>query len=134
MWQIYNEVDYCLYAGYGTKSEKGKMEYSILEPFFYGIPLIVEKDVIQHFKYEEYGINREDFKKSVILLNEENLDSIVNGTFDPTPYVQNARKIVEDFLPKKIIPRLQKALDYFKSDEEREKENFLFPFYESANC
>jgi hypothetical protein len=113
MWHIYNGQDYCLYGGYTTKSEKGKMEYSMLEPFYYGIPLIVEKDVIQHFRYEEYGISREDFMRSVIPLTEENLDSIINKTFDWKPYADNAKKIVNDFLPEATKARLAIGLNGF---------------------
>ena len=112
-YQIYENQDYCLYAGYTTKSEKGKMEYSMLEPFYYGIPLIVEKDVIHHFRYDEYGISKEDFLKSVIPLTEENLDSIINKTFDWKPYVDNAKSIVKDFLPSAIKERLKIGLEGF---------------------
>lgn len=112
-YQIYNEQDYCLYAGYTTKSEKGKMEYSMLEPFFYGIPLIVEKDVIQHFRYEEYGITKEEFLNCVIPLTEENLDSIINRTFDWTKYTENAKKIVTNFLPEATKSRLALGLAGF---------------------
>lgn len=126
MWEIYNGIDYCLYAGYGTKSEKGKMEYSMLEPFFYGIPLIVEKDVIMHFKYEEYGISKEDFKKSVILLNDENLDSIVKGTFDTKPFIKNAKKIVEDFMPETIKARLTLGFEALDREPKKRKVVELF--------
>jgi hypothetical protein len=127
MWQIYNGIDYCLYGGYTTKSEKGKMEYSMLEPFFYGIPLIVEKEVIQHFRYDEYGISKEDFMKSVIVLTEENLDSIISGQFDPTSYVQNAKKIVDDFLPEAIKARLQIGINaLFEEKKEMKKPVPLF--------
>ena len=122
MWQIYNGQDYCLYGGYTTKSEKGKMEYSMLEPFFYGIPLIVEKDVIQHFRYEEYGISKEEFMKSVIPLTEENLDSIINKTFNWKPYAENAKKIVNDFLPEATKARLAIGLTGFDTKPKPKKE------------
>jgi hypothetical protein len=112
-YQIYNNVDFCLYGGYTTKSEKGKMEYSMLEPFYYGIPLVVEKEVIQYFKYEEYGISREDFLKSVIVLNEENLDKIISNSFDDSSFIVNAKKMVEDFLPESIKRRLEIGLAGF---------------------
>jgi hypothetical protein len=111
--EIYNNIDYCIYGGYTTKSEKGKMEYSMLEPFFYGIPLIVEKEVIQYFKYEEYGISKEDFLKSVIVLTEENLDKIIKGEFDSSSFVKNAKSIVDDFLPESIKRRLEIGLNGF---------------------
>lgn len=127
MWQIYNGIDYCLYAGYTTKSEKGKMEYSILEPFFYGIPLIVEKDVIETFKYEEYGISKEKFLKSVICLNEKNLDLIIEGKFDYKPFVENAKTIVEDFLPNKIKERLELGISaLYKDSKIKNLSNSLF--------
>ena len=111
--QIYEDQDYCLYGGYTTKSEKGKMEYSMLEPFYYGIPLIVEKDVIQHFRYDEYGITKEEFLKCVIPLTEENLDSIINKSFDWEPYAKNAKKLVNNFLPVSIKERLSIGLNGF---------------------
>jgi hypothetical protein len=119
--QVYENQDYCLYTGYGTKSEKGKMEYSMLEPFYYGIPLIVEKEVIQFFRYEEYGISKEDFLKSVILLNEENLDSIIKGEFNWKPYAENAKKIIDQFLPESTKSRLKIGIESFDKPSIQEK-------------
>jgi hypothetical protein len=127
--QIYEGQDYCLYAGYTTKSEKGKMEYSMLEPFFYGIPLIVEKDVIEHFKYEEYGIPRDRFLKSVICLTEDNLDSIISGKFNWKPYAENAREIVEDFLPETIKNRLSIGLSSFEEKPKDVKRKEAVPLF-----
>ena len=85
----------------------------MLEPFYYGIPLIVEKDVIQHFRYDEYGITKEEFLKCVIPLTEENLDSIINKSFDWKPYAKNAKKLVNNFLPVSIKERLSIGLNGF---------------------
>jgi len=128
-YQIYENQDYCLYAGYTTKSEKGKIEYAMLEPFYYGIPLIVEKGVIEDFRYEEYGIPREKFLRSVICLTEDNLESIINGTFDYKPYVKNAQSIVEDFLPDMIKSRLKIGLDFFETSQIENKTKNHIPLF-----
>jgi hypothetical protein len=109
--EIYQDQDYCVYAGYQTKEERGKIEYAILEPIFYGIPLIVHRDVFEHFKYEEYGITEEQLRKSFIELTPENLEMIISSNFDATEYVKNARAILEDFLPKRILDRFQHCID-----------------------
>lgn len=112
--QIYEGQDYCLYGGYTTKSEKGKMEYSMLEPFYYGIPLIVEKEVIESFRFDEYGISREQFMNSVICLTDENIESIINRTFNWKPYAERAKSIVEDFMPNATKARLAIGLQSFE--------------------
>jgi len=104
---IYQDQDYCVYAGYLTREERGKIEYAVLEPIFYGIPLIVHPDVFAYFKYEEYGISEEMLRKSFIELTPENLQAIIDRKFDSSEYVKNARKILEDFLPEKILERFQ---------------------------
>jgi hypothetical protein len=114
--EIYERQNYCLYAGYTTKSEKGKMEYAMLEPFYYGIPLIVEKEVIDSFRFDEYGISREQFLKSVICLTEKNLESIIEGTFDWKSYAENAKSIVEDFMPESTKSRLSIGLSAFDKE------------------
>jgi len=112
-YQIYEGQDYCIYAGYRTSSERGKMEYSMLEAFYYGIPLIVDKVVIEEFKYDEYGISEKDFLESIIPLTEENLQSIIDGTFDPSKHIIKAKSIVNDFLPEMTKQRLTKGLEIF---------------------
>ena len=104
---IYQDQDYCVYAGYLTREERGKIEYAVLEPIFYNIPLIVHPDVFAYFKYEEYGISEEMLRKCFIELTPENLQSIIDRKFDASEYVKNARKILEDFLPDKILERFQ---------------------------
>ena len=106
---IYQDQDYCIYAGYLTREERGKIEYAILEPIFYNIPLIVHPDVFAYFKYEEYGISEEMLRKSFIELTPENIQKIIDREFDATEYVKNAKKILEDFLPEKILERFQKC-------------------------
>ena len=107
---IYQDQDYCVYAGYQTREERGKIEYAILEPIWYNIPLIVHSDVFVHFKYDEYGISEEQLRKSFIELTPENIQLIIDREFDPSEYVKNARKIVEDFLPGKILERFEKCI------------------------
>ena len=104
---VYEKQDYTVYAGYQTKEEKGKLEYVILESIYYDIPIIAHQDVFTYFKYEEYGITPEELKVSFILLSDENLEKILNGNFDASSYVENARKIIRDFLPDKIIERFE---------------------------
>lgn len=105
MSEIYEKQDYCIYAGYQTKEERGKIEYAILEPIWYNIPLIVHPDVFLYFKYDEYGISEEELRKCFIELTPSNITQIIAGEFDPSSYVKNARKIVDDFLPNKILER-----------------------------
>jgi hypothetical protein len=110
MYEIYENQDYCIYAGYQTREERGKIEYAILEPIWYNIPLIVHPDVFVHFKYEEYDISEEDLRKCFIELNTENITKIISGEFDPSEYVKNARKIINDFLPNKILERFDHCI------------------------
>lgn len=110
MSEIYNKQDYCVYAGYLTREERGKIEYAILEPIFYGIPIIAHPDVFKHFKYEEYGITPEQLKNSFIELSAENLRAIINREFDPSSYAENAKRILSDFLPDRISERFSWCL------------------------
>jgi hypothetical protein len=103
--EIYDLQDYCVYAGYQTREERGKIEYAILEPIFYDIPLIVASEVFEHFKYEEYGITEEELRKCFIEMTPENLQKIIDREFDPSEYVKNSKKILEDFLPDRILER-----------------------------
>jgi hypothetical protein len=109
--EIYQDQDYCVYAGYQTREERGKIEYAILEPIWYNIPLIVHSDVFIHFKYDEYGITEEHLRKSFIELTPENIQKIIDGKFDPSEYIKNARRIIEDFLPSKILERFSKCIN-----------------------
>jgi hypothetical protein len=127
--EIYESQDYCLYGGYTTKSEKGKMEYAMLESFYYGIPLIVEKEVIESFRFDEYGISKEQFLKSVICLTESNLDSIINRTFDWKAYAENAKSIVNDFLPEATKSRLAIGLSAFDRKPEEIKKVSAEPLF-----
>ena len=122
--EIYDFQDYCVYAGYQTREEKGKIEYAILEPIWYDIPLIVSSAVFEHFKYEEYGISEEELRKSLIEATPENLQQIIEGEFDSSEYVKNARKIVEDFLPSKILERFQHCVSSPASKGRRKVELF----------
>ena len=109
--EIYENQDYCIYAGYQTREERGKIEYAILEPLWYGIPLIVHPSVFEHFKYEEYGISEERLRKSLIELTPENIEKIIAKEFDPSSYIEEARKIVNDFLPAKILERFDHCIN-----------------------
>ena len=109
--EIYENQDYCIYAGYQTREERGKIEYAILEPIWYDIPLIVHPDVFVHFKYVEYGITEEELRKCFIEMTPENITKIIAGEFDATEYVKNARKIVDDFLPNKILERFDNCIN-----------------------
>lgn len=110
MSEVYDKQDYCVYAGYLTKEERGKIEYAVLEPIWYDIPLIVHPDVFEHFKYEEYGITPEYLRSSFIELTTENLRKIIAREFDPSSYVKNARRILEDFLPARIAERFEHCI------------------------
>jgi glycosyltransferase involved in cell wall biosynthesis len=102
---IYQDQDFCVYAGYLTREERGKIEYAILEPIYYNIPLVVHKDVLSYFRNEEYGISEKELRSSFIELTPENLQKIIDKEFNYESYVKNARKILEDFLPEKILER-----------------------------
>jgi hypothetical protein len=108
--EIYQDQDYCVYAGYQTREERGKIEYAILEPIFYNIPLIVHPDVFLHFKYEEYGISEEDLRAAFIELTPTNIQLIIDRQFDASSYVRNARIILEDFLAPKILERFNHCI------------------------
>jgi len=111
MAEIYENQDYCIYAGYQTREERGKIEYAILEPLWYGIPLIVHPSVFEHFKYEEYGISEEQLRKSLIELTPENIEKIIAKEFDASSYIEEAKKIVNDFLPIKILERFDHCIN-----------------------
>jgi glycosyltransferase involved in cell wall biosynthesis len=135
--EIYEDADFCVYPGNSVKSEKGRVEYSMMESWFYELPLMVSTDIMENFNTDEFQWTNEMVFAGMIPMNEENVKKMVNNSFtneEIQNYINGGKMLLKDFLPEKFIPRLQKALDYFKSDEEREKENFLFPFYESANC
>jgi len=108
--EIYDFQDYCVYAGYQTREERGKIEYAILEPIYYGIPLIVAPDVFEHFKYQEYGITEAELRSCFIEMTHENLEKIISGKFDSTTFVENSRRILEDFLPDKILERFNNCM------------------------
>jgi len=108
--EIYDLQDYCVYAGYQTREERGKIEYAILEPIYYGIPLIVHSSVFEHFKYEEYGITEEQLRRSFIESTPENLQRIIDRKFDPSSYIENAKAILEDFLPDMILQRFNRCI------------------------
>ena len=105
--EVYDNQDYTVYAGYQTQEERGKMEYSILESAYYEIPMLAHKDVFTHFKYKEYDLTEEYLRKSFILLNKENLLKIINKDFDSSEYIKNAKTIVNDFMPEKILERFE---------------------------
>jgi glycosyltransferase involved in cell wall biosynthesis len=114
MYQIYDKQDFCIYAGYTTLCEKGKMEYSILESIYYDIPLICESDVFEHFQYDEYGITREQLRECFIFLNQKNLDDIISGNLDGKPYAKKAKELLlNDFLPDAIKRRIEIGLKAF---------------------
>ena len=103
IWRIYNKV----------RERQNGVCY--VEPFYYGIPLIVEKEVIESFRFDEYGISREQFMNSVICLTDDNLESIINRTFDWKPYAERAKSIVADFMPEATKTRLAIGLQAFES-------------------
>ncbi len=109
--EVYDEQDYTIYAGYQTKQERGKIEYSILETIHYGIPMIAHKDYFDYFMYDEYGITREELKKCFIELTDSNMNKIMTRDFEHSDYVQNSMKILEDFLPEKILERFENCLN-----------------------
>ena len=108
--EVYDKQDYCVYAGYQTREERGKIEYAILEPIWYNIPLIVHPDVFLYFKYEEYSITEAELRKCFIELTPDNIKKIISREFDASSYVENARKIVDDFLPGKILERFEHCI------------------------
>jgi hypothetical protein len=108
--EIYNEQDFCIYAGYQTREERGKIEYAILEPIFYDIPLIVAPEVFEHFKYEEYEIAETELRSCFIEATPDNLQKIIDGKFDFENYTRNAHRILEDFLPHKILERFKTCI------------------------
>lgn len=108
--EIYQGQDYCVYAGYQTREERGKIEYAVLEPIYYNIPLIVHPDVFLHFKYEEYGISEEELRTAFIELTPTNIQLIIDRQFDASSYVRNSRRILEDFLAPKILERFNHCI------------------------
>jgi hypothetical protein len=122
--EVYDSQDYCVYAGYQTREERGKIEYAILEPIHYGIPLIAHSDVFSHFKYDEYGITEEELREAFIELTPENLEKIIGGEFDATPFVENSKRILEDFLPHRILERFNHCISSPHSVGRRVKELF----------
>ena len=122
--EIYDFQDYTVYAGYQTKEERGKLEYVILESIYYNIPIIAHQDVFTYFKHEEYGITPEQLQKSFILLSEENLKQIISREFDFTPYVENAKTIIKDFMPDIILKRFDHCINSPASKGKKKTELF----------
>lgn len=107
---IYGKQDYTLWCGHTAKAEHGKLEYSPLESIHYEIPIIVHSQVIDCFKHDEYGTTAEQIEKCFIRLTEDTLEKIINRDFDPSEYVKNAKKLLEDFLPGVILERFEKCI------------------------
>lgn len=111
MSEIYEQQDYCVYAGYTTREEQGKMEYSVLEAIYYGIPLIVHPAFLDNFKCQEYGVSHDYVKTCFIELNEKNLDMILHRDFDSSEYVKNSKIFLDDFMGDKILERFDVCIN-----------------------
>ena len=109
--EVYDKQDFTIYAGYLTKEERGKMEYSVLESIFYDIPMIAHSDVFTAFKYEEYDVTPEQLKECFIELTEENMMKIINKEIDGKSYAEKAKVLLNDFLPDKILERFEHCLN-----------------------
>lgn len=103
--EVYAGQEVCVYAGYQTREERGKIEYAILEPIYYDIPLAVTSEVFDYFKYEEYGITPEELRSCFIELTPENIQLMIERKMDYSSYVRNSKRILEDFMPETILRR-----------------------------
>ena len=120
VFEIYDGADYCAYPGLSLINEKGRVEYSMMEAWYYGLPLLVSPEVIEKFNLQEFGYTQEMLNNGMVLMTERNLDKIVNGKFtkaEKEKIAEGGRELLKEFLPETFIPRFQKALDYLNSNK-----------------
>lgn len=112
---IYDSKDFCFYFGNNIKTERGKIEYALLEPIYYEIPVITSDKYFDEFMYDEYSITKEQLEKCLIRYSDETFNSILNKTLDTSSYVKNAKEIIFDkFSEENIMKRIVESLKGFK--------------------
>jgi hypothetical protein len=119
--EIYDNADYCVYPGPSVISEKGRVEYSMMESWFYELPLIVGLDVMEKFNVAEFGYTEDMIFAGMIPMNEKNIDKIITGNFtdeERARYIKGGTELLKEFLPEAFKPRIQKALDFLNSNKE----------------
>jgi hypothetical protein len=119
--EIYEGANYCVYPGPSVISEKGRVEYSMMEAWHYQLPLIVGLDVMEKFNVAEFGYTEDMIFAGMIPMNEKNIDKVINGHFteeEKAKYIKGGNELLKEFLPEAFIPRIQKALDYLNSNKQ----------------
>ena len=110
-WQQYDNKDYCFYFGNNIKTERGKIEYALLEPIYYGIPIVTIPKYFDEFMYDEYSITKEELKKCLIEYSDETFKKILDKTFDYSSYVENSKKIIlSKFFEENFMKIVNKSL------------------------
>lgn len=120
VFDIYDKADYCVYPGPSVKSEKGRVEYSMMESWFYNIPLMVGMDIMENFNTAEFKWTDEMVFAGMIPMNEKNTEKMVKNLFtdeERQKYINGGNAMLKEFLPEAFIPRIQTALDYLNSDK-----------------
>jgi glycosyltransferase involved in cell wall biosynthesis len=118
--EIYENADYCVYPGPSVVSEKGRVEYSMMEAWYYGLPLIVGLDVMEKFNTIEFGYSDDMIFAGMIPMNQNTIDRIMSGNFteeERTKYVRGGKELLKEFLPDAFKERMQKALDFLNSEK-----------------
>lgn len=129
--EIYEDADYCVYPGPSVKSEKGRVEYSMMEAWFYELPLMVGMDIMENFNTTEFQWTDEMVFAGMIPMNEKNVEKMVKNLFTPEErqkYIDGGNAMLREFLPEAFVPRLQKALDYLNSDKKFVKKEVVSLF------
>ena len=129
--EIYEDADFCVYPGPSVKSEKGRVEYSMMEAWFYELPLMVGMDIMENFNTAEFQWTDEMIFAGMIPMNEKHVEKMVKNLFTPEErqkYIDGGNEMLKEFLPEAFIPRLQKALDYLNSDKKFVKKEVVSLF------
>ena len=105
--EIYDNQDFCLYWGYDETPEIGKLEYSLLEAFYYEIPVIAHPSWIRSFKCEEYGYTQAFIDSCFIPLDPYTIIDLVKNPEKYKSCLENARLLLCDFLEYNIIERIK---------------------------
>jgi hypothetical protein len=126
--EIYEDADFCVYPGPSVKSEKGRVEYSMMESWFYELPLVVGVDIMENFNIKEFQWTNEKIFSGMIPMNENMVEKAVKKLFteeELQKYIDGGKELLKEFLPEAYVPRLQKALDFINSNQEFIKKETL---------
>jgi len=104
---MYDYQDFCVFWGYDEETEIGKIEYSLLEAFYYEIPVIVHPSWLRKFKHEEYGFSKEFVESCFIKMDPYTIMDLVEHPENYKEAAKYAKEMLKDFLEDKVMQRLE---------------------------